>query len=396
LCKITSKKVILLIMENPLFGIDVLLKSPAAVKNLRLGMVTNDAALTNSGILSRLALKNAGFQLKLLFSPEHGISRKGNDGVSQPNDTDRHTDLPIISLYANKLAPVEADFAEIDAIIFDIPDVGCRFYTYLWTMTHVMEACARYGRPFILCDRPNPIGLNIEKAEGPMLNELACSSFIGRWNIPLKHGCTLGELCIFFVETRLKQLKFDIIRVKNYERANSDLVYGFTPTSPAIANLETAIVYPGMGLLEGINVNEGRGTDTPFRKCGAPWINSHILCKKMQKLDIPGVEFSKTEYTPVSGLYTGEICFGLQWVVANPGVFMAVQTGIKLLQEIIQLHPQHVAERLYITHANPTGQAHLDKLLGIPNAFEKLKNGEMINTDISGEWKQMVGANLLY
>jgi uncharacterized protein YbbC (DUF1343 family) len=378
------------------FGIDILLQHPEKYKQLHLGLVTNDAALTSSGISSRVALQQKGFQLIRLFSPEHGIARTGEDGILQKDGTDPLTQLPIISLYGDKMAPNEADLAEIDGILFDIPDIGCRFYTYLWTMTHVMEACARYGKTFILLDRPNPIGINLSKAEGPMLNEANCSSFIGRWNIPLKHCCTLGELCRYFAATRLPQLKFDIIPLKNYKRSKKTPNFEFTPTSPAIQNIETAILYPGMGLLEGINVNEGRGTEKPFQKCAAQWLKNEFLCEKMQKLNISGIVFSITGYTPASGLYAGRFCKGLKWRLTDSNSFKAVKTGIALLQTIMQLHPEHIAERLYITHANPTGEGHLDKLLGVPGSFDKLKRGEKIETDVAEEWAGMIKPYLLY
>lgn len=384
-------------MESPLqLGIDILLEASGSLKNQRLALVTNDAALTGKGIPVRTALLENGFQVKKLFSPEHGISRLGEDGAPQPNSIDPLTGLPIISLYGHKMAPIEADLAEIDAVLFDIPDIGCRFYTYLWTMTHVMEACARYQKRFILTDRPNPIGALLSDAEGPMLNEAHCSSFVGRWNIPVKHACTLGELCRFFAEKRIKNLQFDIIRLKNYNRAFTAANYGFTPTSPAMKDVETALLYPGMGLLEGINVNEGRGTSTPFKKCGTSWLNNGQLLQKMQKLDIPGIEFKTTEYVPETGLYAGETCNGLEWRLTRPEAFRAVKTGILLLQAIIELHPEQVTKRLYTTHANPTGSAHLNKLLGHPNAFERLKKGEAIETDLGCSWMETIKPFLLY
>ena len=137
--------------------------------------------------MSRVALLKNQFKLVKIFSPEHGISVKGDDGVKQQNVTDTITDLPVVSLYGEKLMPSEEDMQDVDMVLFDIPDIGCRFYTYLWTMTYVMESCAAYNKPFMILDRPNPIGALLEKAEGPMLDEANCSSFIGRWNIPLKH-----------------------------------------------------------------------------------------------------------------------------------------------------------------------------------------------------------------
>jgi uncharacterized protein YbbC (DUF1343 family) len=198
-------------------GIDVLLQQHS-YKTLRIALATNNAAFTTGGEFTRAALFKNGFQVTKLFSPEHGITVKGRDGEAQTNTTDIITGLPVISLYGNKSAPSEEDLSDVDAVLFDIPDIGCRFYTYLWTMTYVMEACAQFNKPFIVLDRPNPIGALIENAEGPFLDETDCYSFIGRWNIPLKHACTLGELASYFAATRLPGLQLEVISVKNYRR----------------------------------------------------------------------------------------------------------------------------------------------------------------------------------
>ena len=377
------------------YGIDVLLQQADAYKNKRIAFVTNDAACTSTGEPSRAALLKQGFHITKLFSPEHGINTSGADGAFQTDGIDTLTGLPVISLYGEKLAPAAEDLHNIDLVIFDIPDVGCRFYTYLWTMTHAMQACAENQKPFVLLDRPNPIGANLQKAEGPMLDEKNCSSFIGRWNIPLKHACTLGELAKYFAATKIKGLDIDVIKLLNYTRQQLHDVE-FTPTSPAIRDLETAMLYPGTGLLEGINVNEGRGTDKAFKICGAPWMKHEALKMELEKQDLPGLTLSTISYTPEAGMYAGEFCNGLQLHIQDADVFCAVKTGITLLQSIMQLHPQHITERLYPTLANPGGSQHLDKLLGVHNAFLKLQHGETFETAIAEEWEMMMGAFLLY
>jgi uncharacterized protein YbbC (DUF1343 family) len=263
-------------------------------------------------------------------------------------------------------------------------------------MTHVMEACFTHKKPFILLDRPNPTGIDLSKAEGPMLNEEKCTSFIGRWNIPLKHSCTLGELAKYFAATRMPGLDIYIIPAKDYKRSQKEHNFKFVPTSPAIKNIETAILYPGMGLLEGINVNEGRGTAEPFKKCGTPWLKNGILSQKMQELPCFGIEFTKTEYIPASGLYKGETCKGMQWKLTDTGSYQSVQTGLQLLETIVKLHPGEIKERPYITNANPTGRGHLDKLLGVPDAFTRLKQGEKFETGIAQAWSKTIKPYLLY
>ena len=190
----SSEKNSVFLYMLPQYGIDVFLQQAPAYKNKRIGLITNNAATTNQGIMSRVALLQHGFNLVKLFSPEHGIGTNGADGVAQQNNNDSITGLPVISLYGDQLAPHANDLDDLDLIVFDIPDVGCRFYTYLWTMTYVMEACAANQKPLLILDRPNPIGNDLEHAEGPFLDEATCTSFIGRWSIPVKHCCTLGEL----------------------------------------------------------------------------------------------------------------------------------------------------------------------------------------------------------
>lgn len=163
-------------MEQILFGIDLLLADPGEWKNGRLGLVTNNAATTSSGEASRGALLRNGYNLVRLFSPEHGLSTKGADGVAQPGEVDPLTGLQVVSLYGDHFRPSMEELADLDLVLFDIPDAGCRFYTYLWTLTHVMEACAAAGKKLIVLDRPNPLSGDLFKAEGPMLDEKNCAS----------------------------------------------------------------------------------------------------------------------------------------------------------------------------------------------------------------------------
>ena len=385
-------------MEKVLFGIDYLLLQKNKFQGYRLALATNNAATTSSGESSRVALLKADFAIAKLFSPEHGLTAQGEDGAYQNNSTDSLTQLPIISLYSEHLMPTAEDVADIDMVLFDIPDVGCRFYTYLWTMTYVMEACALHNKPLVILDHPNPIGGDIDRAEGPMLDEKNCSSFIGRWDIPVRHSCTLGELAIYFSATRNIDIDLKVIPLKNWERNQlpSENNWRFNPTSPAISTIETALCYPGSGLFEGINVNEGRGSNKPFTIFGAPWINASLLLKKITTLNLPGVQFSEIQYAPSGSLYAGEICFGLSLLITNENTFLPVQTGITIIQNLFSLFPDQCRERLYKTVANPSGEKHLDKLLGIENSFLTLKEGNKISTDLKNDWKEKITPFLVY
>jgi uncharacterized protein YbbC (DUF1343 family) len=384
-------------MQQVIPGIDVFLQDPEVNKNSRLAIVTNNAAFASDRILSRLALVEKGFNLVKIFSPEHGISVKGEDGAYQKDAIDIKTALPIISLYGDRLMPTEEDLKDIDIVLFDIPDVGCRFYTYLWTMTFVMEACAKYNKQLIILDRPNPIGGDLNMAEGPMLDEKNCTSFIGRWSIPLRHSCTLGELANYFSNKKVKGLDVKIVPVKNWQRNQiAGTGFEFYPTSPAIKNISTALVYPGMGLLEGINVNEGRGTDNPFMQFGAPWINTEVLQVELKNKNITGIDFKPCTYVPADSLYKNETCYGLELSLTDPNKFHPVAFGIDLISVLFKIYPQWIKERAYITNANPSGGGHLDKLLGIKNVFETLKDGKTIQTDFSKTWLSEISSFLLY
>ena len=385
-------------MEKVLFGVDEFCESFTNYKNLRIGLVTNDVAQNAFGIKSRVALIQAGFKLVKLFSPEHGLSANNADGAWVPNHIDQLTNLPVISLYGDKLSPTAEDLQDLDVLVFDIPDVGCRFYTYLWTMTYVMEACAANHKKLIILDRPNPLSGDLAKGEGPLL-DMACSSFLGRWIIPIRHSCTMGELASYFAYKYVPNLDLEVIKIKNWDRNDfpNQNNWEFTPTSPAIKDATTALLYPGLGLLEGINVNEGRGTDLDFKVFGAPWINAIILKEKLDDLNLPGVAFSITQYTPNWGMYANEVCFGLTIQVTHKTVIKPVALGLEILKQLITNYPHHCKERLYKTNAYPGGDNHLDKLLGLPNSFAQIKNNVRIKTEINSKlWQEVITPFILY
>jgi uncharacterized protein YbbC (DUF1343 family) len=384
-------------MQQVIPGIDVFLQDPEVNKNSALAIVTNNAAFTSERILSRLALAEKGFNLVKIFSPEHGISVKGADGSYQKDAIDIKTALPIISLYGDRLMPTEEDLKDIDIVLFDIPDIGCRFYTYLWTMTYVMEACAKYNKQLIILDRPNPIGGNLEMSEGPMLDEKTCASFIGRWSIPIRHSCTLGELANYFSNKKVKGLDLKIIPAKNWKRNQiARIGFDFYPTSPAIKNISTALVYPGMGLLEGVNVNEGRGTDNPFMQFGAPWINAEGLQLELKKKNRTGIDLNPCSYIPSDSLFKNETCYGLELNLTDANKFRPVAFGIDLISVLFKLYPHQVKERAYVTNVNVSGGGHLDKLLGIKNAFDLLRSNASIETNVSQSWAKEIQTYLLY
>jgi len=238
------------------FGIDVILKNAPVWKNERIALLTNDAARTNKGVLSRLALKDAGFNITTIFSPEHGIQTTGEDGAVMHDGHDTITDLPIISLYGKKFMPSSDDLKDIDILLFDVPDVGTRFYTYLWTMTYWIEAAAINHKQVYILDRPNPLSGDIMMSEGPMLDE-SISSFIGRFNIPVKHQCTLGELALYFNAVKNWNANLKVIQCEGWHREQLffDWHQKWVNPSPALQNIEAALLYPGTCFFEATNVS---------------------------------------------------------------------------------------------------------------------------------------------
>lgn len=359
-------------MNDVRFGIDVLLAGQPIWKNKRIALVTNHAATTHQFVPSRLALVQQGFNVVKLFSPEHGLDTTGADGHAMDNSIDTLTGLPVISLYGNKLAPSRSDLADIDLVLFDIPDIGSRFYTYLWTMSYVLEACAALNLPFIVADRPNPLSGKLTLAEGPLLDEQHCSSFIGRWSIPVKHSCTIGELALYFNNSRDINCQLEVIPCVNWHRNryHSDWNPSFVPLSPAIPVFESALLYPGLCFLEATNCSEGRGTANPFRMAGAPWLLANetaVLFNTMIQAISKDVYARPVIFTPTEGKYAGQRCDGVMLHVADPSSFLSVTTGWLLIRIIKELHPQDFQWAAYPTHVNPSGKKHLDLLSGIWN-----------------------------
>lgn len=385
------------------FGVDSILAQHPHWKNESLGLLTNHAATTREGTPAREALKRHGFGLQLLFSPEHGLDVLGADGAAVEDGKDWLTGLPVKSLYRQSFAPDREDLRGIDRVIFDVPDVGARFYTYLWSLTYLMESCAASGKPLVVLDRPNPIAGLLELAEGPMLEE-AQSSFIGRWPIPIRHSCTIGELARYFNATYQIGVDLAVIPCVGWERSQFQPDWGisFVATSPAIQQFEAMILYPGLCFLEATNICEGRGTDLPFMQLGAPWMDGKLVAKTMYDLSLDDVSLEPVRFTPDTGKWAGVVCNGVRCYVTDKAHFQPVYWGLLLLKLIKDLYPHDFSWAPYPTLANPSGTHHLDKLLGIPNS-EAIFNQSIpiFLSTISRltqvqEWKNKVNEFLLY
>ena len=351
------------------FGIDIIIASSPIWKTKRIGLLTNDAAKTNTGILTRKALIDAGFNIVKLFSPEHGITASGADGAKMLDGIDEVTGKPIVSLYGEKMKPTKQDVEDVELLLFDIPDAGTRFYTYLWSLTYFIETAAENNLKIVLLDRPNPLGGNFELCEGPMLHE-SVASFIGRFDIPVKHQCTFGELGKYFNATQGWNADLEVIICENWKRNTmaTDWHLPWVKPSPALQNVEACMLYPGLCFFEATNVSVGRVTKHSFEWIGATWFNLPAIVMVWQNLLREEI---KIETTPLSITeLNGEIqeTKGIRIKIIDPSQYKSVMTGLLLLKLIKDLHPQDFKWQPYPTQANPNGENHLSLLMGIPNA----------------------------
>ncbi|MCX6049010.1 MAG: DUF1343 domain-containing protein [Chloroflexi bacterium] len=399
-----------------LFGIDHLLNPDssseslsgeklAQLKRLRIGLVTNDAATTARFpaplMPTRLALQQAGVNLVALFSPEHGLAANAAEGISVANQHDPLTGLPVYSLYGATQRPTPQQLSTIDLLLFDIPDIGARFYTYIWTLSHLLEACAAAQLPLWVLDRPNPLSGNLAHIEGPMLNEEQISSFVGRWSIPVRHSLTIGELARLWNAERGLQVDLTVIPVQNWQRADSwpATRLPFIPPSPNMPTYETALLYMGLCLFEGTNLSEGRGTATPFRLIGAPWLDSVGLTVAFNGLALPGIRARAVHFTPHASKYRGQLCQGVMLHLLDAELARPVAAGLHLLTLIRHWHPQNFA---WLPTPTPTQAQHFDCLIGqleIRRALDQPKNeNKMAITawTAAADWANRSAPFLLY
>jgi uncharacterized protein YbbC (DUF1343 family) len=377
------------------FGIDVLLaRRLRQLQGLRIGLVTNDAATTAALPRPltpvRSALQEAGVGLCRLFSPEHGIGASAADGAEVQDAHDPLTGLPIYSLYGASYRPTPAMLADLDLLLFDIPDVGARFYTYIWTLSYVMEACAEVGLPLWVLDRPNPLGGDLTHVEGPVLDEANVSTFVGRWAMPIRHSLTIGELARLWNGERRLGVDLTVVPVEKWRRTDlwSALGLPFVPTSPSMPSYETALLYPGTCLFEGTNLSEGRGTTTPFRAIGAPWLDAYQLVDTVNKQNLPGVAARSVQFTPTASKYANQLCQGVMVHVLNERLVRPVAMGLTLLATILHHHPHEFQWLPYPTAANGPGYGHFDLLIGRLALREELGRPEALSASAISHWTQ--------
>ena len=327
-------------------GIDRVPEYRALFRGRRLGMVTAACAVDSVLCPSYLAFHRQ-FPLECIFTPEHGLSGTfGNWETVTESPVEPQTGAARVSLYGDHAAkPVPQEWLDkLGAIVYDIQDLGVRFYTYIATMIQVMEDCARAGVEFIILDRPALLGGEI--LEGSLLRE-EYRSFVGPHPLPIRYGLTVGELAGMVNEERKLGCKLRVIPCAGWRRDRMFPDFGRTWVKPsgAIRDFEIALLYPGMCLFEATNLSEGRGTGRTFRLIGAPFVDGDLLSGEMNALGLPGVEFFPAEFTPASSKFQDQICRGVELRVADRTVFRSVLTGICLLRKNLELYPEQVLFR---------------------------------------------------
>lgn len=324
-----------------LTGLDVLLRDkPAELLGKRLGLITNPTGVTSSLEQNVDALIRNGFQVVALFGPEHGVRGDVEGGKGITSYTDERTGLPVYSLYGKTRKPTPEMLRGVDVLVFDIQDIGIRPYTYISTMALAMEAAAENGLPFVVLDRPNPLGGQL--VEGPVLDE-RFKSFIGIYPIPYVYGLTVGELAAFFNREFGISCDLRVIRMRGWQRSMlwPDTELPWVPTSPHIPHWFTALYCAATGAIGELGtVCEGVGTPAPFELIGAPWIDAYKLADELNRRRLPGVFFRPVTFRPFYFRFAEQSLSGVQIHILDPRKFRPVWTQLHILHALIRLHPE--------------------------------------------------------
>jgi len=364
------------------------------IRGKHIGLITNPTGLDSKldNVIDKFRAQ-PDVHLVALYGPEHGVRGNAQAGQFVAFYFDEHLKLPVFSLYGQTHKPppdmmtnideymrsfdtkhegkqVEAGMMNsVDVMVFDLQDVGTRVYTYLATMANAMQAAAEANIPFIVLDRPNPIGG--VAMEGPILEYPQYSSFIGLYPIPLRHGMTVGELAQLFNAKFLKnKVNLTVVPMENWSRDEwfDETSLPWVLPSPNLPTLDSATVYPGQVIFEGTNLSEGRGTTKPFEMFGATWIDGFVLAQKLNALNLPGVKFREVYFTPTFSKFSGEQCGGCQLHVTDRNSYNAVNTTLAILTVIKQLY----GDKLEF-HAQ-----YFDRVMGTSSVREALERGEPV------------------
>ncbi|MEW6251894.1 MAG: DUF1343 domain-containing protein [Planctomycetota bacterium] len=355
-----------------LTGIDVLVRDEfRALAGRRVGLITNHTGVDRTGRSTIDLLHSApNVELVVLFSPEHGI--RGDVDAKVADAVDEKTGLKIYSLYGATRRPSAAMLAGIDTLVFDIQDIGTRFYTYIATMGFALEEAAKHGLRFVVLDRPNPItGVRVC---GPFNTQ--DGEFTAYHRMPLVHGMTVGELARLFNAERKINADLQVIEMAGWRRAMwfDETGLSWINPSPNMRSLTQAALYPAVGMIEACRVSVGRGTDTPFERFGAPWVDERSLAARLNALGLRGVRFVPFRFTPSASKFKGESCGGVQVLLTDRNAFDPGQTGLAVARALEELHPADFDSE------------HVNRLLFNPELVERL-GAAAPGTDWRADWQ---------
>jgi len=375
-------------MKRVTTGLENLCQNPPAwLGGCRLGLLCNPASVDRQFRHARdLIARRFPGQLKALYAPQHGFQAEKQDNMVESVDSiDPILDIPVFSLYSNTRVPTRDMFAPIDVLLVDLQDAGTRVYTFIYTLSYCMEAARTYSKKVLVLDRPNPI--NGQAVEGNCV-AADCTSFVGRYPIPMRHGLTIGELALLFNRHFGISCNLEVMPMQNWRRAMTyaDTGLPWVPPSPNLPTPVSALVYPGQVLWEGTNVSEGRGTTLPFELFGAPFIEPRLLAAAATATELPGVILRPVTFEPTANKWSGHPCHGFQIHVTDPQRYRPYATSLKLLQAVIRHHRQdfqwkpppyeYEFERLPI-----------DLIIGDRTVRERVERLDPID-DISVSWRE--------
>jgi uncharacterized protein YbbC (DUF1343 family) len=328
--------------KGTLTGLDLVEKLwPKDLKGARIGLVAHPASV-DRGLRHATTLLNKSKKIRItaLFGPQHGILGQTQDNMIEWDDfRDPVTGVPVYSLYGKTRKPTHEMLSNIDALVIDLQDVGARYYTFIWTLELCMQACKELGKPVIVLDRPNPI--NGTATEGPVLKP-DFASFVGLRPLPVRHGMTIGELGAYLQNGFHPGLDYRVIPMQGWKRKMwfDQTGLPWVLPSPNMPTLDTALVYPGMCLLEATNISEGRGTTRPFEIFGAPFIHPETLVKVLKEFKLPGVVFRPISFQPTFQKHANALCNGAQIHVTDREKFKPFKTGVAILKAIHNTYPR--------------------------------------------------------
>ena len=332
-------------MKRVRTGLEEILAKPARLRGSRVGLIANPTAVTpdfTHAALHLHALK--GVNLTALFGPEHGVFANAQDLEEVGDLKDPKTGLRVFSLYGETRIPTAKMLAGVDTLVFDVQDVGSRYYTFIYTMLHAMQACAAHGKRLIVLDRPNPIGG--ASVQGNVLDP-GFLSFVGMHPLAVRHGMTVGELALMFADELDLSLDMEVVPMKGYRRemAYEETGLPWVLPSPNMPTVDTAFLYPGGCLIEGTNLSEGRGTTRPFHLIGAPWLDPWKLADDMTKAALPGLGFRPCYFTPTFQKHAGVLCGGVEVHLTDRAKVDAFYAYLVLIEKAKAQNPRKFAWR---------------------------------------------------